>query len=72
MVRMQEIMKAVEKGGGHGRRGLRRRRQAGGKRESLAAESKFRTANKSTASLPNSQVQIQLGYLLAEIFKASQ
>ena len=42
------------------------------KRESLAAESKFRTANKSIASLPNSQVQIQLGYLLAEIFKASQ
>lgn len=58
-------------GRGHGRTGLRRRRQAGGKRESLAAESKFRTANKSTASLPNSQVQIQLGHLLVEICKAS-
>ena len=70
MVRMQEIMKVVEGGGGHGRTGLRRRRQAGGKRESLAAESKFRTTNKSIASLLDSQVQIQLGHLLVEISKA--
>ena len=70
MVRMQEIMKVVEGGGGHGRTELRRRRQAGGKRESLAAESKFRTTNKSIASLLDSQVQIQLGHLLVEISKA--